>query len=97
MSVPLLRLYDGFAHTSPDLRGAVRDLQAVLRRHDRAVAIDGLFDRGTEQAVRAFPSPGTTGPRPVRARDTRRRGRTDAGPFTRETPGESVSAACPAR
>ncbi|MCC2663395.1 MAG: peptidoglycan-binding domain 1 protein [Geminicoccaceae bacterium] len=68
MRVPLLRLYDGFAHTSPDLRGAVRDLQAVLRRHDRAIAIDGLFDRGTEQAVRAFqraqglPADGVVGP-----------------------------------
>jgi hypothetical protein len=68
MPAPLLRLYDGFAHTSPDLRGAVRDLQAVLRRHDRAVAVDGLFDRGTEQAVRAFqraqglPADGVVGP-----------------------------------
>ena len=64
----MLRLYDGFAHTSPDLRGAVRELQAVLRQHDRAVAIDGLFDRGTEQAVRAFqraqglPTDGVVGP-----------------------------------
>ena len=54
MPAPLLRLYDGFAHTSPALRGAVRELQAVLQRYDRAVAIDGLFDRGTEQALRAF-------------------------------------------
>jgi Putative peptidoglycan binding domain len=54
MPAPLLRLYDGFAHTSPDLRGSVRELQAVLRRYDRAVEIDGLFDRGTEQAVRSF-------------------------------------------
>jgi hypothetical protein len=68
MSAPLLRLYDGFAHTSPDLRDSVRELQAVLRRHDRAVEIDGLFDRGTEQAVRSFqraqglPADGVVGP-----------------------------------
>ena len=68
MPATLLRLYDGFAHTSPDLRGSVRDLQAVLRRHDRAVEIDGLFDRGTELAVRAFqraqglPADGVVGP-----------------------------------
>jgi hypothetical protein len=54
MSAPLLRLYDGFAHTSPGLRGTVRELQAVLRRYDRRVTIDGLFDLGTEQAVRSF-------------------------------------------
>jgi hypothetical protein len=68
MPAPLLRLYDGFAHTSPDLRGSVRELQAVLRRYDRAVEIDGLFDRGTEQAVRSFqraqalPADGVVGP-----------------------------------
>jgi hypothetical protein len=54
MPAPLLRLYDGFAHTSPALRCSVRALQTVLRRYDRAVQVDGLFDRGTEQAVRAF-------------------------------------------
>jgi hypothetical protein len=54
MAAPLLRLYDGFAHTSPGLRNSVRALQTVLRRYDRAVQVDGLFDRGTEQAVRAF-------------------------------------------
>lgn len=54
MTAPLLRLYDGFPHTSPDLRYSVRALQAVLRRHDGAVQVDGLFDRGTEEAVRAF-------------------------------------------
>lgn len=68
MPAPLLRLYDGFAHTSPDLRGSVYELQAVLRRYDRAVVIDGLFDRGTEQAVRSFqraqglPTDGVVGP-----------------------------------
>ena len=50
----MLRLYDGYAHTSPHLRDTVRELQAMLRRHDRAVVIDGLFGRGTEDLVRSF-------------------------------------------
>jgi Putative peptidoglycan binding domain len=50
----LLRLYDGYSHTSPQLRDWVRELQAMLRRHDRAVVIDGLFGRGTEDLVRLF-------------------------------------------
>jgi hypothetical protein len=54
MPDPLLRLHDGFAHTSPELRDTVRELQAVLRRHDRAVVVDGLFGRGTEATVRCF-------------------------------------------
>jgi Putative peptidoglycan binding domain/Transglycosylase SLT domain len=54
MPDPLLRLYDGYPHTSPQLRDTVRELQAMLRRHDRAVVIDGLFGRGTEDLVRSF-------------------------------------------
>ena len=54
MSDLMLRLYDGYSHTSPQLRDAVRELQAMLRRHDRAVVIDGLFGRGTENLVRSF-------------------------------------------
>jgi hypothetical protein len=54
MSDPMLRLYDGYSHTSPQLRDTVRELQAMLRRHDRAVVIDGLFGRGTEDLVRSF-------------------------------------------
>ena len=50
----MLRLYDGYPHTSPQLRDSVRELQAALRRHDRAVVIDGLFGRGTEHLVRSF-------------------------------------------
>ena len=54
MPDPMLRLYDGYSHTSPQLRDSVRELQAMLRRHDRAVVIDGLFGRGTEDLVRSF-------------------------------------------
>ena len=50
----MLRLYDGYSHTSPQLRDTVRELQAMLRRHDRAVVIDGLFGRSTEDLVRSF-------------------------------------------
>jgi hypothetical protein len=50
----MLRLYDGYPHTSPQLRDSVRELQAMLRRHDRDIVIDGLFGRGTEGLVRAF-------------------------------------------
>jgi Putative peptidoglycan binding domain len=54
MSDLMLRLYDGYAHTSPQLRDTVRELQAMLRRFDRGVVIDGLFGRGTEGLVRSF-------------------------------------------
>ena len=54
MSELMLRLYDGYGHTSPQLRDTVRELQAMLRRYDRAVVIDGLFGRGTEDLVRSF-------------------------------------------
>ncbi len=50
----MLRLYDGYPHTSPQLRDTVRELQAMLRRHDRDVVIDGLYGRGTQRLVRAF-------------------------------------------
>src|SRR5918995_4846507 len=50
----MLRLYDGYAHTSPQLRDTVRELQAMLRRYDRAVVIDGRFGRSTEHVVRSF-------------------------------------------
>jgi hypothetical protein len=54
MTDPMLRLYDGYTHTSPQLRDTVRELQAMLRRHDRNVVIDGLYGRGTEDLVRSF-------------------------------------------
>jgi Putative peptidoglycan binding domain len=54
MTTTVLRLYDGFADTSPQLRDEVRELQARLRQGDRGIVVDGLFGHGTEQAVRDF-------------------------------------------
>jgi hypothetical protein len=54
MAATVLRLYDGFADTSPQLRDEVRELQARLRQADRGIVMDGLFGHGTEQAVRDF-------------------------------------------
>ena len=54
MAASVLRLYDGFADTSPQLRDEVRELQARLRQTDRGIVVDGLFGHGTEQAVRDF-------------------------------------------
>ena len=54
MPASVLRLYDGYADTSPQLRDDVRELQARLRQVDRGIVVDGLFGHGTEQAVRDF-------------------------------------------
>lgn len=54
MSAHRLRLYDGFGHTSPELRGPVGALQRRLQSYDQAVVADGRFGPGTEQAVRGF-------------------------------------------
>jgi hypothetical protein len=54
MATTVLRLYDGFADTSPQLRDEVRELQARLRQAERGIVVDGLFGHGTEQAVRDF-------------------------------------------
>ena len=68
MQEPLLRLHDGFAHTSPELRDAVRRLQEELREHDPAVVTDGLFGHGTQRAVlelqrrSGMPADGVVGP-----------------------------------
>jgi len=54
MSRPILRLYDGFDHTSPELRDEVRGLQAELNKEGLSVDVDGLFGRDTEAAVKRF-------------------------------------------
>jgi hypothetical protein len=87
MMEPLLRLHDGFTHTSPDLRSAVRRLQSELRKHDPNVVADGLFGLGTHEAVRSFqrrrglPSDGIVGPATWRAFSTPPGLAEEASPF----------------
>ncbi len=54
MSRPLLRLYDGFAHTSPHLRDKVKELQAELKKEGFRLKVDGLWGLDTESAVERF-------------------------------------------
>src|SRR4029434_1412981 len=56
MSHPILRLNDGFDHTSPELRDEVKVLQTELNQEGFALEADGLFGRDTESAVRRFRS-----------------------------------------
>ncbi len=51
---PLLRLNDGFDHTSPELRDEVKELQTELNKEGFSLAVDGLFGRETESAVKRF-------------------------------------------
>lgn len=87
MMEPLLRLHDGFTHTSPDLRAAVRRLQNELRGYDPEVVADGLFGLGTQEAVRSFqrqrglPSDGIVGPATWRAFDRAPGLAEEASPF----------------
>ena len=53
-SGPLLRLNDGFEHTSPELNSEVKRLQTALNQQGFALIADGRFDRETETAVRRF-------------------------------------------
>ena len=53
-SGPLLRLNDGFEHTSPELNPEVKRLQTALNQQGCALIADGRFDRETETAVRRF-------------------------------------------
>src|SRR5262245_65746166 len=54
MSHPMLRLNDGFDHTSPELRDEVKALQTELNHEGFALEVDGLFGRDTESAVKQF-------------------------------------------
>lgn len=54
MSRPILRLNDGFDHTSPELRDEVKELQAELNKEGFSLDVDGLFGRDTEAAVKRF-------------------------------------------
>lgn len=53
---PTLRLFDGYDHTSPHLRRAVRELQRCLRDQQLPVQPDGYFGRETESALMRFQS-----------------------------------------
>ncbi len=53
-SAPLLRLHDGFEHTSPELSSEVRRLQTALNQEGFSLVADGRFGRETEAAVRRF-------------------------------------------
>jgi hypothetical protein len=54
LSHPILRLNDGFDHTSPELRDKVKTLQTELNQEGFALEADGLFGRDTESAVKQF-------------------------------------------
>ena len=54
MSLPVLRLFDGYPNTSPGLAESVKKLQAALATEGYPVTADGLFGPGTDAAVRAF-------------------------------------------
>lgn len=68
MSQPTLRLFDGYHHTTPELRPKVRFLQKILKQQKSNIRIDGLFGEGTEILVREFqrenklPEDGVVGP-----------------------------------
>lgn len=49
-----LRLYDGYEHTSGNLRAIVRQLQEALNSHGYQVSADGLFGPRTEEALERF-------------------------------------------
>jgi peptidoglycan hydrolase-like protein with peptidoglycan-binding domain len=54
MGHPVLRLYDGYDHTSPQLREEVRGLQEGLCKLGLLPGADGYFGPGTEEAVKGF-------------------------------------------
>ncbi len=54
MSRPTLRLYDGMASTSPQLKDAVKELQTLLKQLGYRTTIDGEFGPYTENIVKLF-------------------------------------------
>lgn len=54
MAMPMLRLFDGFKHTSPELRDEVKILQRELNQEGFKLKLDGHFGRETEMAVQWF-------------------------------------------
>ncbi|MEK6707830.1 MAG: peptidoglycan-binding protein [Pseudomonadota bacterium] len=56
MSRPILRLNDGYDHTSPELRDEVKELQNELKQEGYALDADGFFGRDTEAALKQFQS-----------------------------------------
>ncbi len=53
-SGPILRLNDGFEHTSPELRDEVKRLQGELNQEGFSLSADGQFGPETESAVKRF-------------------------------------------
>jgi peptidoglycan hydrolase-like protein with peptidoglycan-binding domain len=51
---PVLKYKDGFPDTTPQLNGDVQYLQQLLNKHGYSVDSDGLFGKGTEDAVKSF-------------------------------------------
>jgi soluble lytic murein transglycosylase-like protein len=68
MSLQTLRLFDGFAHTTPQLKQVVMKLQTYLQQRGYRVKIDGEYGPYTEnvvkifQASRGLPANGIVGP-----------------------------------
>ncbi|HVN79427.1 MAG TPA: peptidoglycan-binding domain-containing protein, partial [Terriglobia bacterium] len=54
MSQPTLRLFDGYDHTSPELRDAVVELQQGLNQKGYTLLADGHFGPETEASVKDF-------------------------------------------
>lgn len=54
MARPTLKLYDGFSHTSPQLKEDVKDLQTLLKGLGYRVKPDGEFGAYTENIIRLF-------------------------------------------
>lgn len=56
MARPTIRLYDGYTNTSPQLKGAVIELQTLLKQKGYRMLIDGEFHVYTENTLKLFQS-----------------------------------------